>query len=215
MREKVRTFFRFLTPEPRTLHGAAWGLICLTAILWLITGYDTIFEGVTHVGQVLTFLAITIAAPLAGLLVRLVLNLLRARDAFFSWTLAACFVMLMLVFMGGGAPQVAVGAAAVVALAASFIGGGIAAMSGSRRGLALGLATLGALVLIAWRRVSRDRRQASRRAAERVDWDGAATHSERSVAARTISCAENFVRQWQGPASRGVRGGRGDQDGVR
>src|SRR5450755_4338722 len=131
MREKILRFFRGIAPEPRTMHGAAWGLIVVTAILWLMTGYDLVFAGpnhVSHPGSWLVFVALTIAVPGAGLFVRLVLNLLRARDPFFSWTFAACFAILLLVFSFAGNLGRIV--AAVFLLAAILIGGGIAASSG-------------------------------------------------------------------------------------
>jgi dienelactone hydrolase len=150
MREKLRSFFRSLAPEPRTWHGAAWGLIVVTAILWLMTCYDFIFSGpahVSHLGSWLAMAALTVATPLAGLLIRLLLNLLRARDPFFSWTSAACIAMLFLIFMIGGNLSLIVGA--VFLLGAILIGGGIAASSSVKRTLAITCASIGAMGLIA------------------------------------------------------------------
>src|SRR5947209_19960022 len=101
MRTRIRAFFQSLAPSPRAWHGAAWGVLAVTAILWLIDGRYLLSEGRTHLGMWLTYAAITVAAPLAGLLVRLILNLLRARNRFFSWTVAACLALLILVFLSG------------------------------------------------------------------------------------------------------------------
>jgi dienelactone hydrolase len=126
MRAIFRSCVAWLTPSPRAWRGAAWALLAVTAILWLITGYYVFFtDGDVHLGTWLVYLAVTIAAPLAGLLIRLAINLLKARDRFFSWTSAACLVVLILI-VGRSGPTI--GAAVIVALAASMIGAAIAAL---------------------------------------------------------------------------------------
>src|ERR1039457_5767496 len=126
MRGKLRSFFSscvaWLTPSPRAWHGAAWALLSVTAVLWLITGYYLFTSGEVHLGTWLVYLAVTVAARLAGLLIQLAINLLKARDRFFSWTSAACLVVLILIFGNGGGPGPTIGAALAVALAASLIG---------------------------------------------------------------------------------------------
>lgn len=157
MWQKLRAFFQSLAPETRTYRGAAWGLLIVTSVLWLMTGYDAIFSGpshLSHLGTWLTFLALTIAVPLAGLVLRLILNLLRAREPFFTWTFAACLAMLLPVFGFGGSLSLMIGAAFL--LGSIFLGGGLAARHGSRPTLAKTLACTGvslmvmAIAFLAW-----------------------------------------------------------------
>ncbi len=169
MRAKLRSLFTscvaWLTPSPRAWRGAAWALLTVTVILWLITGYYLFTSGEVQLGTWLVYLAVTVAAPLAGLLIRLAINLLKARDRFYSWTSAACLVVLILVFGNGdGGTGPTIGAAIAVAVAASLIGAAIAALrSGdSRRAqpyiyLIIGAATLltGAILLV-WNGKHRD-----------------------------------------------------------
>src|SRR5437016_10785065 len=108
MRARIKRFFQSavqaMSPNVRTWHGAAWGVLTVTTILWLITGYYVLSDGKRHLGTWLVFLAFTLGMPLAGLLVRLILNLLRARNPFFSWTVAACLALLLAVFLSAGGP---------------------------------------------------------------------------------------------------------------
>jgi dienelactone hydrolase len=134
MRTKLRSLFAacvtWLTPSPRAWHGAAWAVMGVTAVIWLITGYIVFTSGEAHVGTWLVYLAVTIAAPATGLLIRLAINLMKARDRFYSWTLPACLVVLALA-LGAGGPGLTIGIAFTVALAASLLGAGIAALTRS------------------------------------------------------------------------------------
>src|SRR5579871_2984006 len=121
---KIKAYLQSLSPSTRTWHGAAWAILIVTAILWVATGFLLFSHGLwTNLGTWLLFLSITIILPIVGLLVRLALNLLKARDPFFSWTLPPCLVVLAVVFIFGG-PGLSFAVAAIVSLCAAFIGGG-------------------------------------------------------------------------------------------
>jgi dienelactone hydrolase len=167
MRAKLRSLFSscvaWLTPSPRGWRGAAWGVLVVTAILWLITGYFLFTSGEVQLGTWLIYLAVTIAAPLLGLLIRLAINLLKARDRFFSWTSAACLVVLLLVFLGNASMGTTIGIVFLVMLAASLGGAAIAALRSGDRSwrayidLTLGIAVfLGGTVFLVWNGKHRD-----------------------------------------------------------
>jgi len=154
MREKFRSAWsasvRWLTPSTRAWRAAAWTLLTVTVILWLIGGAILFLTREAQLGTLAVYLCFTVIVPSVGLLIRLAINLLRIPNRLFSWISAACLAVLILTFMGQAIPQVAYGFAIIVLLACCILGAGVAALrAGERTAQAYLYAILGGATLLA------------------------------------------------------------------